>query len=711
MASSTFLPGDLSPFRAGFLKVAFLINAVWVDVPTTELGEDGVSIKRGASNERGISEPGAASFSLKDPIGKWNPRNPASTYYGSLGRGTPVRVQVEFVSGIVWDRFYGEVTTMVPRWTKKGAVSARVDVEVAGALRRLGQGSSPLRSPLYRACSTLGANLIAYWPMEDGANSGGFSAAVGGRRATVKGSPNFATYAGILGSQPLPTLESGQVLASVPPYTNLATAQAQVRWTGMTPAATPNNSIVMRLLFGGGTLDYVDMTYSTGGGIKVEGFSSGASVGSNLYAMNVDNRKLRYSLEFTQSGANIAWTFGTLEAGAPGGGFGTGTFTGVTLGTLKLVWVNSNVSALAGMAFGHLTVERAVTSLFAVASSVLTGYLGETADARVARLCAENGVSSVVSFGAGLSSRKMGVQGTKDLLSLLRECEATDGGLLYEPAVATDVGYLVGERFFSRTPLTFAYVENMFSPFEPVEDDQNLRNLITVTRDGGGSTTRTEPNGALGTTRVGIYDEQVTLSLPSDDATTDQAGWLLHLGTTDEPRWRQIGVDLADPRIKAGVRDQILIATLGSRIDITGVPAWLPPFTVSQLVVGYTEKITPTSYKIVWNCAPARPYRVAYWTSGGRDRYSGDGTTIAAPGITTTTQTTFTATPPAGVTWTTTDLPFDIVPNGEQMTVTAITAISGGTQTFTVTRGVNGVRKTHPAGSAVVLADPCYYGL
>ncbi|GAB3656439.1 hypothetical protein [Glycomyces tarimensis] len=62
--------------------------------------------------------------------------------------------------------------------------------------------------------------------------------------------------------------------------------------------------------------------------------------------------------------------------------------------------------------------------------------------------------------------------------------------------------------------------------------------------------------------------------------------------------------------------------------------------------------------------------------------------------------------------WTTepSDFPFNVVIGGEVMTVTAITGHTS-PQTFTVARSVNGVTKTHQAGSDVRLATPPRVGL
>lgn len=61
--------------------------------------------------------------------------------------------------------------------------------------------------------------------------------------------------------------------------------------------------------------------------------------------------------------------------------------------------------------------------------------------------------------------------------------------------------------------------------------------------------------------------------------------------------------------------------------------------------------------------------------------------------------------------WTTNaaHFPFNIMIKREKMTVTNITGTTS-PQTFTVTRSVNGVAKSHSAGEEVHLADVYYWG-
>jgi hypothetical protein len=705
---------DRSPLGASWLPtVELYYGGAWHDV-SADLGDDGVSITRGRSDEQGQPGPMSARLRLKDPTGKYSNRNPNSPLYGLLGRNTPVRVSAEYPGGIAGPRyrFYGYVVSWPPRWTRKGSPSAHVAVECSGSLRRINQGSSPLRSPLYRACSTIGTDLVAYWPCEDGTEATQFTVAVGTKPMTIAGTPSLAAYSSLLGSEALPTVESAKFTATVPAYTS---SSAQVRWVGRIPAATPNNSILLRVNFKGGSLARADLTYSTGGGIQVEGFNeSGTSVGSSLYAMDVDNRRERYSLEFTTSGSNVAWSFGALEAGATSAGFGTGTFTGVTIGRVSSVIVNPNAAALANLAFGHLTVEKAVTSLFSVSSWVLAGYAGETALQRIERLCDENGLTLDELYADLSNSELLGVQGTGDLPALLKEAADADGGMLAEPrSTASDLSFRTLESTYlaMQGAVTIPYTDNLLRPFEPVEDDQATRNRVTVTRNGGASATAEDTAGTLGTAEVGIYDESVTLSLYADGQTEHQAGWRLHLGTVDEPRWPVIGFDLADSYWLAHPTDAeaVIGLDLGDLLVITDPPAWLPPGDVRAIVQGYTETIGTHHWTIEFNCVPAAPYNALHWSESST-RLSGDGTVTDAA-ITTTTATTFNVVPPAGIEWTHAAGDYDVVIGGEQMTVTGVGALSGGKQLFTVTRSVNGVTKTHDAGSAVALYRPAYWGL
>jgi len=69
----------------------FLIDGVWTEVDV--LQRDAIVITRGRSDEASQPEPSHCAFTLKDPLGKYAPRNPLGQFYGKIGRNTPVRVR------------------------------------------------------------------------------------------------------------------------------------------------------------------------------------------------------------------------------------------------------------------------------------------------------------------------------------------------------------------------------------------------------------------------------------------------------------------------------------------------------------------------------------------------------------------------------------------------------------------------------------------
>lgn len=698
--------GDRSPFRTGFQFIELFYDGSWHE-HTADLGDDGFTINRTVRDAASMTAP------LKNNNGRYAPRNPNSDLYGKIGRNTPVRAGVDMTGSARRYLFWGVVAAWPQRWERTGAPSAYAPIECSGVLRRLGQGASPLRSPIYRAISSIGSSLVAYWPMEEAEGSTRFASALPtARYATWVGVPTLAGYDGFTCSEPIPTVGNSTFVAVAPNHT--ATGEAQVRWVARVPSTTPNDAVLVRI-YCTGSLNRVDIQYSTGGALRITGYDrDSVSVGTAIYAFAVDDLNERMGLELTQSGGNVTWNFAETFVGATSGSVGGGTFTGVTLGRVSSVRVNPDRTSLGDLAFGHLTVENDVTDLFTVSLSVLKGYSGETASDRIARLCTENGISATVT-GAESPAELMGVQGLDTLVALLDEAADVGQGLLFERRDAAGLKYRTLPSLCAQTPaLDIAYVDNLLRPFEPVDDDQGTRNRITVSRNTGGSATAEQTTGPLGTTAVGVYDESLTLSLANDDLTALHAGWRLSLGTVDEARWPTIGLHLEDSYWLADdtKTNAALAIDIGDRIRVTDLPPWLPPFPVDGLVVGMTHTVKPLELVIELTCVPAGPY--ATGTYNGTARYSGDGTTTRED--LDTTETGVDVLLPANLAgWGHDNGDYGVLIGGEEMTVTAVSAVTTvgleRRQTLTVVRSVNGVVKTHTTGAAVTLAAPTKYAL
>jgi hypothetical protein len=287
----------------------------------------------------------------------------------------------------------------------------------------------------------------------------------------------------------------------------------------------------------------------------------------------------------------------------------------------------------------------------------------------------------------------MGAQPTAPALTVLAEVLAVGQGMLYETRAAEALTYRTATGTYNQGPkLSISYTDNLVRPLDPVDDDQNITNVVTVTGVSGGSVTVTAPDGPLGSAIVGEYDTQLTVNVSNQSQLTDQAMWRLARGTHDESRWPRLGIDLAHPTLlsTAALTTAALAVDIGDRIRITNLPPWLPPDPISQRVIGITEAITPQHHRIEFNCDPYALLLIGVYEAV-QCRYSGQGTVLAA--AVTATTTSLSITPPPGVTWTSADGNYTIVCGGEKMTVTNVTG-----NTMTVIRGIEGYSAPHPAG-------------
>jgi hypothetical protein len=190
------------------------------------------------------------------------------------------------------------------------------------------------------------------------------------------------------------------------------------------------------------------------------------------------------------------------------------------------------------------------------------------------------------------------------------------------------------------------------------------------------------------------------------------------VGTVDEPRFPVIGANLTSPSFLADpeLTFDLLGLDIGDRLVITDQPAWLPPDDVQQIAQGFTEYLANFERQISVKCTPASVWEIARYAFDTDDtrnqyKYSSDGSSTNE--ALDTTETGMDVDTPSGPLWTTdaAQLPFDVMVGGEQMTATAIGAAAGTVQTFTVTRSVNGVVKSHLTGATVALFRPARYAL
>ncbi|RPK85055.1 hypothetical protein [Streptomyces sp. ADI98-10] len=584
-------------------------------------------------------------------------------------------------------RFRGEISAWPSRWDVSGA-DVWVPIEAAGIRRRLGQGQKALSSTLRRRIPAFAP--LAYWPCEDedGATQA-YSPIEGAGPLTVTGW-RFGQDSSLAGSSALPAVEGGGRMVGVVPAPSGTTTQWSVHmvYAVDSPPAT----------------DGVFLSWRTSGTVRrwrivqrqgvatIQGYdSAGDLLVDQPVAIGDDVFEGWQRLYFwvSQSGGTVTWRLDWYNIGGAAGGIGD-TYSG-TVGRVTQVETQFSTS-ITGLKVGHIAVMPVAST--AAYTSADHGFSRESAIARMRRLATEEAAQIDLTWIDGdttADTERLGPQRPDTLLSLIQEAADTDGGILYEPADRLGLVYRDRASLYNqpvRLALDYTARGEVPPPLEPIEDDQRLRNDVTVTRSGGSSGRAVAETGPLSVLPppdgVGIYDESVTLSLATDDQPARIAQWRLHLGTWDEARYPTITVWLhAAPHLV----DAILGMDIGDRVTIANPPPWLPPGVIDQHMHGYTERLGLYEWALTMNCAPAGPWQVGVVEDPVLGRADTDGSELAAS--VTDTDTVLPVAVTAGPLWVTdpAELPFDVTVGGEVVTVTDITGAVGDRFDRSVTGG------------------------
>lgn len=613
-------------------------------------------------------------------------------------------------------RFVGEVSQWPVSWdpSQRNVIA---QIEASGITRRLQQGARSVQSTMRQRLGSR-TDAKAYWPMEDASGANSFGSALPGGKILkwAEATPNLAADNQFVCSDSLPTMNGSRVTGLIPSYSGFS-GLTQLQWLMYIPAATATNTKLVKLSTTKSRWDIV-YTDGTAGSLDLQWFDTdGNLLGSTgAVAFNVDDRLLWMSLELTTSGANTDYRLAQLEVGDTSGVVWTGTAAGINTGRAT-AFRTGHIGLDASAVFGHVIVTNSIYNLFDV-SDQLVAYSGESSQERISRLCDDAGVS-FTGYSTDATGTYMGAQRVSTVIDLLRQCEDSDAGILYEPRETLGLAFRSRRSMHTQTPtLTLNYAGKTLAELQPVDDDAATRNDVVVSRIDGSSAQATLEDGALSIQDppdgVGSYPTSYTLSLEDDLKLSDHAYWRLAIGTVDEARYPEIVTNLATPAIAASTSTTAALRRLdvGDRLVITNPPSgWLAPDSVSLIAVGFSEILGPKTHAIEINCAPESPYRVGVFNgsvSPVDSRYNGAGTVTAE--ALDTTETGVDVTAPTWVTWGIADGSFNIVIGGEVMTVTGISGTFPN-YTFTVTRSVNGIVKSHSTGAAVQLADPRRYGL
>ena len=603
--------------------------------------------------------------------------------------------------------FVGTVPEWPVKWDKSGNDST-VPISAAGVLRRLQQGKTPVRSPLNSYI--VATAPVGLWMMED---SGDVDLASAQTPNTV-GATLYNTDPGGWNGPPLLGGTASQY-----------TVEVDTTISGTVPRMTPQGSWFAWFVFympvlpvtnptifrvrASGTITQWDFKISDqfGGVAYLVGQNNDGTVLVNQSISYVPGQWCVGQIEIQQTGSTFTGRIVKYQLGDGGVSGATAPAVTGSIGTPQ-AWSIYGQTGFQASAAGPVAFWDHIPGIN-IANLMLSGngFLGEDADDRIARLCAERGVKLDLINGGAVS--QLGVQSVDRFLNVLAEAAETDLGLLTE--FRGGLRYRTrGRRYGQSAIMTLDFAAgHVAEPPEPTDDDQRLRNDVTVSRKSGG-TARAFDQASIDA--HDLYDTSYDINPSSDAVLPNHANWRLFLGTWDEMRWPSITIDLRRNYGVSNFTERATALAPGSRILLANPPSNLPIGTVDLLVEAIKTTMEPYGWRMELVCSPYGPWNIPdFRTTAGTNLVDLVGSTLAsaesgalAIGATDTWSITNT-----GRDWTSATLPFNWLVDDEVVTVTAISGT--GTQTATVTRGANGIVQAHSIGAEVHLATPLYIAL
>lgn len=360
----------------------------------------------------------------------------------------------------------------------------------------------------------------------------------------------------------------------------------------------------------------------------------------------------------------------------------------------------------------------------------IMGWRGEAAGLRAFRLAAEEGVAFDY-YGDLGDTRVMGPQRPEPLLDQITGCAEVDGAFLFSPRYSLGLAYRPRRAMCVQVPTaTLLYDSGHVSSISLSADDRPTANYVKAQKTDGGFVVVEQTVGPMNTKNpdsspfdpdaVGRTPAEVDVNVESEVQLGDVGGWVRALGTVPEMRFPRVEVELSNRDLTTGLDPnkparEVTALKPGDRMLVQGMASADVWRELDQIVRGgRTTFTTRYQHRVAINTAPYEKYKSGVFGEVTH-RYDGPGQTttldaLLGAGVTGARAVTTTV----GMPWTTSAAAFAtdfyVIVGGEVMRLSGITGAGLMAQTMTIAaRAVNGVVKSHPAGSRVHLYQPCYY--
>ncbi|WP_410669130.1 hypothetical protein [Amycolatopsis sp. cmx-4-68] len=620
-----FLPAELGASARLAVEIAFGADLTdvdgsgwsWTDVTADVRQDPGITTSGGRSDEASTSQPANCSMVLDNATGAYSIGG-GSAHYPYVRRNVPVRVRVNPGDGVYRVVFQGYANGFTPGWTDTdhGRIPV-VTLSASGVLRRLIQGKDPLRSALYRYFTITNSDHLVtpveYWPLEeDKAATEAASAVDGGApgqfAVITSGGKDYGKAAWGGDTDNVATARAVKVSAGgslrLPCRPSLVTADYWVvQWS-------------QRYTSGSGAwVDFytngphkIRITFWTDGSIDViESQSAGDTTRFSVAAAQpytYDDVWRTYTFVVDQTTANTSWTLyrdGSYANGVTSALLARGLPT-----RLDFISVPSPGGTEDPVSVAHVGLIESIAYVTEHAWAG-TGYLDEFPEHRATRLCEEEGVDLDL-VGALTTDVGMGPQRPLPFVTLVREVEAVDQGVLYD-GVGPGLRYVARDQRENATTDLAVSAADLVAPFEPTDDDQRDRNRVVATSATGAKASYEDTDGPRGTTAIGVYDSSVDPNVADTSFLLDYASWAVHLGTVEGYRYPAVTMNMRAIAAAALAAD-VLAVTPSSRITVSDVDtlAGLPDETVDLLAEGVSHKLSTREWLFTAKCSPYDPW-------------------------------------------------------------------------------------------------------
>lgn len=573
-------------FNAGYTTPA--ASRTWTDVSTYVELADRITIGFGRQDERSAADANTLTLTLDNSDGRFTAGRSASPYYPNVRIGRPIRVKVTPPGGATVTRFVGFVDEWPVEWDGSDTY-ARATIRAASRLARLGL-STKLRSMPEE--EVVAFRPVAYWTLGD---------------------PEGSTTA---------TESSGNAAAELASY-------------------TPSGGGDYPVVFGEATGPGFDGLTAA----QFAGDDGGSLVGDYLRAsvsLPAGPRTIRASVRLTATyfGAGIVTT-GRFGVGISGAGVLEGAVTtgpsiddGLThdvalvhdgvneIMYLDGVVVDFNADASPDV-FGSVAVGASLSGVIAhvavydralfpdeiarQALVILQGAVGERTDQRVTRILQWLGLGvAEVATDTGAESMTWQQTSGQSAVDALRECESTEGGVLFDGRNGRVTFHNRSRRYTATPAATLDMAsQHVGSDFAPKLDRSALTNDVTVENPTTGQQARL--TSAESVDEYGVASSSARSLATTSGALEQKASWLV--ASYAEPRTRvpSLTVDVLAHQGLTPSAQTLLGLDVGSLLAVTNAPTQADTTDQSYFVEGYTETIGPESYEITFNLSPTYP--------------------------------------------------------------------------------------------------------